>query len=462
MSWRASAFLLLISWGSLSFGAVYPWAFTPLYVGCAAVGIAGFLQRKRAAATDLPLAISLALLTVAVAVQLLPLHVHAIQSLSPETDAFLRRYVLGYATAIDRHPLSIEPAATTRALLAIGALGLLLLGSSRVLTESDTLHIARGVTLLGVVMALVGIAQKAMWNGKIYGFWTPYEAGTSFGPFVNRNHFAGWMLMALPLVIGYFCSRVARGMNGIKPGWRNRVIWLSSAEASQTILAGSAALLMALGLVLSMSRSGALGLLIALIIAGWFVTRGQSSALRRTVLGGFLIFVAVFVAWWVGVDQLATRFNEPDAVGLDGRLGIWADTWRIARRFPLVGSGLNTFGTATLFYQTTDLARHYAQAHNDYLQLLSDGGLLVCVPAAIVLVVLVTRIAAKLRQTRGESGYWIRIGALTGILAIACQEAVEFSLQMPGNATLFVILVVLASRRSRVAGAAYNLSSHAS
>src|SRR5215831_10039144 len=107
MSWRASAFLLLISWGSLSFGAVYPWAFTPLYVGCAAVGVAGLLQRKRTAPTDLPLAISLALLTIAIAVQLVPLHVNAIQALSPETDAFLRQYVFGYATAIDRHPLSI-------------------------------------------------------------------------------------------------------------------------------------------------------------------------------------------------------------------------------------------------------------------------------------------------------------------------------------------------------------------
>jgi O-antigen ligase/polysaccharide polymerase Wzy-like membrane protein len=449
MSWRASAFLLLISWGSLSFGAVYPWAFIPLYVGCAAVGIAGFLQHKRAVATDVKLAISLGLLTIAIAVQLVPLHVNAIHSLTPETDAFLRRYVLGYAIAIDRHPLSIEPAATTRALLATCALGLLLLGSVRVLSESDTLHVARGVAVLGVVLALVGIAQKAMWNGKIYGFWTPHEAGTSFGPFVNRNHFAGWMLMALPLVIGYFCSRVARGMKGVKPGWRNRVLWLSSAEANQTILAGSAALLMALALVLSMSRSGALGLLVALVIAGWFVTRGQSSTLRRAVLAGFLIFVGVFVVWWVGVDQLATRFNEPDAVGLSGRLGIWADTWRIVGRFPLVGTGLNTFGTATLFYQTTDPARHYAQAHNDYLQLLSDGGLLVCIPAAVVLVVLIARIAAGFRQASGESGYWIKIGALTGILAIAFQETVEFSLQMPGNAALFVILVALASRRSR-------------
>jgi hypothetical protein len=95
MSWRAAAILVLLSWGALSFGAVYPWAFTPLYVGCAVVGVVAFLQRKRTAATDLPLAVALLLLTSAIAVQILPLPASTIRVLSPETDAFLQKYLLG-------------------------------------------------------------------------------------------------------------------------------------------------------------------------------------------------------------------------------------------------------------------------------------------------------------------------------------------------------------------------------
>jgi hypothetical protein len=450
MSWRVAAILALVSWGALSFGAVYPWAFTPLYVGCAGVGTAALLQRRRATAVDIPLTVSLLLLAMAIAVQILPLHVGTIRVLSPETDVFLQRYVLGWTTAIERHALSIDPTATTRALLATCALGLLLVGSARALGETDALQIAKGVAVLGVVMALVGIVQKAMWNGKIYGFWTPYEAGDSFGPFVNRNHYAGWMLMALPLAIGYFCTRVGRAMRKVKPGWRNRVIWFSSLEASQTVLFGSGALVMALALVLTMSRSGAVGLVVAFVIAGGFVTRGQSTALRRVVLAAFLVFVGTFVMWWAGMDRLAARFNETDSVGAAGRLGIWADTWHIAQRFPVAGTGLNTFGTATIFYQTGDLSRHFAQAHNDYLQLLSDGGFLLAVPTAILLVVLIWRIARRFREPLTDADYWIRIGAVTGILAIAFQEAVDFSLQMPGNSALFVVLLVLASRRSRI------------
>jgi O-antigen ligase len=447
MSWRAAAVLVLISWGALAFGAVYPWAFIPLYVGCAAVGLAAILQRRRTIARDVPLILALLLIGSAIALQLVPLPAGMIRWLNPETDVFLQRYVLGYPAVMQRHALSIEPSGTLRALLGFGAFALLLLGSARALTDTDTLQIARGVSVLGVLMAIVGVVQKAMWNGKIYGFWTPTEAGDSFGPFVNRNHFAGWMLMALPLVIGYFYGRVARGMRDVKPGWRNRIVWFSSAEASKTILTGFAALLMALALVLTMSRSGAVGLLVALVIAGWFVARRQSSASRRAVLAAFLVFVGVFVVWWVGIDRLEDRFNETGpVVGLNGRLGIWADTWRIVGHYLLVGTGLNTFGTATLFYQTADLARHYVQAHNDYLQLLSDGGLLISIPAVILIFVFAGRVARRFRESSSDADYWIRIGAVTGILAIAFQEAVDFSLQMPGNAALFVILLALAIR----------------
>jgi len=450
MSWRAAAILVLIAWGALAFGAVYPWAFIPLYVGCAAVGLAAILQRRRTIARDVPLILALLLVGSAIALQLMPLPAGMIRWLNPETDVFLQRYVLGYPALMQRHALSIEPSATLRALLGFGAFALLLLGAARALTDADTLQIARGVSVLGVVMALAGVVQKAMWNGKIYGFWTPNEPGDSFGPFVNRNHFAGWMLMALPLVIGYFYGRVARGMRDVKPGWRNRIVWFSSPEASKTILTGFAALLMALALVLTMSRSGAMGLLVALVITGWFVTRRQSTASRRAVLAAFLVFVGIFVIWWVGIDRLESRFNETGpVVGLNGRLGIWADTWRIVGHYLPVGTGLNTFGTATLFYQTTDLARHYVQAHNDYLQLLSDGGLLICIPVVILIFVFASRVVRRFRESSSDADYWIRIGAVTGILAIAFQEAVDFSLQMPGNAALFVVLLVLASRRPR-------------
>jgi hypothetical protein len=332
-------------------------------------------------------------------------------------------------------------------LAATGVLSVLLLGLSRSLTRDDTLHIAGGVSILGVVLAVEGIAQKAMWNGKIYGFWTPEQVGDSFGPFVNRNHFAGWMLMALPLALGYFGARVALGMREVKPGWRDRLVWFSSADGSVMILVGFAVLLMALALTLTMSRSGMLGLLGALIISGWFVAHRQAAGSQRAIVAGYLMFVALAAAAWTGIDRITARFTDSTAADAGGRLGIWGDTLRIAGRFPMVGTGLNTYGTATLFYQTVEPRYHFAEAHNDYLQLAAEGGALVCIPAALAILAFARTVHRRFREVSVESSdYWIRIGAVTGIVAIALQEISDFSLQMPGNAVLFIILGGIALR----------------
>lgn len=450
MSWRAVETLALVAWGAFAFGAVYPWAFLPLFAACTLIGAAGFLQRTGAGKIEVVLASSLAVLVAAIGVQLVPVPGRTVRWMSPETDVVLQRFAVGYPTLAQRHALSIQPRGTGLALMAAAALSFFLLGLARTLTRDDTTQIARGISALGVVLALVGVAQKAMWNGKIYGFWTPIEAGDSFGPFVNRNHFAGWMLMALPLAVGYFCGRVARGVRQVKPGLRNRIVWFSSADASETMLVGFAVILMALALMLTMSRSGMIGLLVASVISGWFVARHQARGSRRAVVAGYLIFVALAAAGWTGFDRIAARFADSQTGTAGGRLAIWADTWRLARKFPITGTGLDTYGAATIFYQTVDLkTQHFAEAHNDYLQLLAEGGALVCIPAALAILAFAWTVRRRFRDLSPESiDYWIRVGAVTGIIAIAVQEISDFSLQMPGNAVLFVVLMALTVRHS--------------
>lgn len=208
--------------------------------------------------------------------------------------------------------------------------------------------------------------------------------------------------MALPLAVGYFGARVARGIRHVKPAWRNRLVWFSAADASETILVGFAVLLMALALTLSMSRSGMLWLLAALIISGWFVARRQATGSRR-VLVGYLIFVALVAAGWTGSDRIATRFAESGVAEAGDRLGIWGDTWRLAGRFLIVGTGLNTYGAATLFYQTVKPTYHFAEAHNDYVQLLAEGGALVCIPASLAIVAFVWTVRRRFRNLSTES-----------------------------------------------------------
>jgi O-antigen ligase len=203
---------------------------------------------------------------------------------------------------------------------------------------------------------------------------------------------------------------------------------------------------MALSLMLTMSRSGMLAFAASISITGWWAIRRLPSGTGRWVVAGYFAVLVLFVVGWAGVDAVAARFGSADPATVNERLPIWRDTWRVVTDFWLTGSGLNTYGVATLFYQTSVPGFHLREAHNDYLQLAAEGGLLLGVPIVCAVAALVREIRLRFVDSSGSS-YWIRLGAVTGLGAIALQSTVEFSLQMPGNAALCAVLCGIALHR---------------
>jgi O-antigen ligase len=395
------------------------------------------------------------LLGAAILLQLLPVSVQTLQRISPTADELLRRYSLAYATAAGhanagyRHTLSVDAGLTRTSLLLLVAFGVFLVGLLRRLTRDALGRLALGLIFIGSVLALVGMAQRAMGLKEIYGFWQPEEAGSNpFGPFVNHNHFAGWMLMAIPVGLGYLSALIERGMRGVRPHWRNRLLWFATPQASRTVLVGLALLLMGVSLVMTLSRGGIGCLIVAVGISGAASLRYQTAGARRQVYAVYLVILLIAAIGWVGVGSVAARFAASSDQDLNGRLGPWTDAVSVAERFPLTGSGLNTYSVTMMFYQRHDLALHYDQAHNDYLQLAAEGGVLLGLPILLLLGVTVNRIWRSFRDIPREGRtYWIKVGAVTGLFAIALQELVDFSLQMPGNAALFVALCAIAMYR---------------
>ena len=470
--------VLAIAWGAFSFGAVYDWAYWPLALALTAVasvglfvplpgetrsgfGIrdSGFGGRDSGfgirsgvgalTASSLVLGAAMSAVGTAILLQLVPLKFDLLRSLSPETMRLLGQFDLQVRSgAASTHPTSIAPALTSTALLLFGSMALTMLGTARLLSLGGAKPVAESIVVVGVALALAGIVQQPLFTGKIYGLWTPFGEGSPYGPFVNKNHFAGWMLMALPLALGLLCGGIARAMRGVRHRWRDRLLWFSSPAANRLILTGSAAILMALSLVLTMSRSGIAALALSLFITGIVVLRRQRDRGRKAVAIAYLVFVAVVVVAWVGTEAIVDRFTQTDWTEFNGRYGAWTDASNIFARFPVAGTGLNTYGTATVFYQQHDMEHHYVQAHNDYLQLAAEGGFLVLVPATIALVVFVAAVRRRFASETSTMAYWLRVGAVTGLVAIALQETVEFSLQMPGNAALCATLCGIALHRA--------------
>ena len=440
---------LALAWGALAFGAVYAWAFWPLAVACALYGTHALVRRGNMPRVPSVLtAVCLAAVAAAMLMQLVPLSVNMLAALSPHAERVLSEFDLSFATrSVDRHELSIAPTATMTAFVLYVAFITMMLGVARTVSATGPRRLAALITALGVVLALVGIIQRPFYSGQIYGFWTPMMASSPFGPFINKNHFAGWMLMALPLTFGLLCASAAR-VTRQRPtaGWRDRVLWWSSPEASRVLLVAAAAAVMALSLVLTMSRSGMLALAASISITSWFAIRRLPAGSGRWVVAAYFACVVLFVVGWAGVDAVAARFGSANPVTVNERLPIWRDSWRIVTDFWLTGSGLNTYGVATLFYQTSVPGFHLREAHNDYLQLAAEGGLLLGVPIVCAAAALGRDIRRRFAASLGSS-YWIRLGAVTGLGAVALQSSVEFSLQMPGNAALCAVLCGIALHR---------------
>jgi hypothetical protein len=169
----------------------------------------------------------------------------------------------------------------------------------------------------------------------------------------------------------------------------------------------------------------------------------RTSRGKRLVLPASLGVVALMVVSWVGIERIATRFVSRPLIDADGRYAIWTDAWRIVQDFWLTGTGLNTFGVSALFYQASLRGSHMREAHNDYLQLLAEGGVLLAIPILMAIAAAAFVIQRRLREDVG-SIWCIRMGAVTALLAIAAQSLVEFSLQMPANAALFCVICGIA------------------
>lgn len=460
-----------IVWGTFAFGAVYPWAFIPLAGACGVAGVFLLVLERDGRPPLTALAVGLAAIGLAVTLQLVPLPAETLTRVSPRTAPLVAQYeqaygVLGLSPNTAQstrdgqpapRPISIAPDRTRIGLLLFGTLAVFFLGVSRLLSATGSIAISRFLIGTGLVLALVGIGQYALTLHEpyplVYGFWKPKFITRPFGPFINPNHFAGWMLMVLPLALALFYEALLQTLREARMLTRNRIAIASTPSFGTLVVLGLSALVMGLALLMTRSRSGLAAFAAGSALAAWTVFRRQKTTMGRLAVVGSFVVLLGGAGIWAGVDTLASKFVERgsgrDFSSVGGRIAIWKDTLHIFRAFPLTGSGLNTYGTAMSLYQTFDRTSHYQEAHNDYLQVLAEGGALVGVPVLFTLGLFIREVRRRFREAPKEgTTYWLRVGAVVGMISIGLQSLVEFSLQMPANAALFAALAAIALHQS--------------
>ena len=438
------AVAVLLAWSAVSFGAVYPWAYLPAGAGIAAIAAVVLANARVRWSLNAPAAAAL-VLVLAIASQVVPVAATVLTPSSHGAGKVLSAIDIGYANGVTAaHSLSVNAAATWFGLAAFALLATWAVSMTALFADTRRLHeTVRNVTVVGCVLALVGLVQRVTFNGKLLWFWTPrFYATNGFGPFVNRNHFAGWMLLAVALAVGYLFGTLSRSRGPQRMSLRDTLLWLGSREAVTPVLVSISVIVMLCSVVWTMSRSGIVGTGVALTIPLAAATRRCTASTHRLLLVVYLLFVTTGVVAWRGTDTLAHWYADTST--LEWRMQLWKDTVPALRDFWLTGSGLNTYGTVMLVYPRADMSVLPREAHNDYLQLAVEGGLLLCIPVVLLVFGVGRTIVRRLREPQNEMTWWIRMGACAGICGMAVQELTEFSLQIPAVALLFATSLAIA------------------
>lgn len=376
----------------------------------------------------------------AAALPLVPLPRGLAHLISPATEAAVD--AISLVPTSGPLPLTIAVKDTAHGVLLYAAVLLVFFSARQIFAARGLRTVTRAVALIGLVLAVVAIAQHVTNPRLMYWRWLPIdEAAYPFGPFVNRNHFGTWAILAVPLCAGYLLAHATahHGPRADMP-WQRRV--KATLDARGALLLATCTSLV-LATVISLSRSGMIGLL-ATAVAGaaigrWKVSAGAALP-RRALLfagaAGFLSLVAVlFVA---DPAALRNRFSATGVAAVD-RLLIWRDTMSVVRDFWLTGSGVGTYQISMALYQQSSPGVIYNQAHNHYLQVVAEGGLLVSIPAAFALASFVR--LAKARLAEDKSGlFWVRAGAASALCGIAVQNLWETGLTTPANAALAAVV----------------------
>jgi O-antigen ligase len=488
--------LALIASSVAAIGSVHRWAYVPLWFGCLALAllevaraVARSRLRRRLGARVATLHVSgrwLALDSASSGQEGwsvdLGLHPWRSAPLLWPALAFLA-WVLLQLVPFPDGPTTISRLHTARGLAFLAACLAVHMASAGTFASSRARRrFRRFVALLGSAVALTGLVQLAAGAARIYGVFEPHEDSAAiFGPFVNRNHFAGYMLLVIPICLSQLARAQERYAAALGPGanLRRHLVKLGRPEGTALVEAAAPALLTIAALAATTSRGALLAFVGALGVTAVQAARRHTSS---AALWAAAAFIAVS-GGWVGFDQMQKRFGRV-SLEATGRYEVWKDTLSRMEGRWITGHGFNTFAIAmsraapwtaptgstpwpdwfrpvgeegvpvgTRVPARVSGLAWYREAHNEYLQVLAETG----IPG---LALALAAAAAVLWRARGDQ--WL----LAALLALLLHCFVDFDLQIPALAVLASALAALgrgspaapATRPSRAAGATQSSS----
>lgn len=305
------------------------------------------------------------------------------------------------------------------------------------------------LTLNGVAITAFAIAQKLTWNGMLFWKFPLRYGGSPFGPFSSRNNCAAYLLLCLACAISCLISAVfpfgmgrkseaPTSIRQILQTWINRILGNTTPAV---LLSLAAVLIIAVGVMVSMSRIGQIGLMISLLVLMPALSRWSTQWLLLTVVFAAGIYGGVI---WLGqssqVTQRLETLSDP-LEAMQGRFDHWREVEGLIRDFPLLGCGWGCYRWANPLYLSKDPNVWFHHAENQYLEVLAEAGLLGLIS---FLVAFLLAAFASARAIRSDGDGTLLPMGLCGLLAataMATNSMTNFALSMGSISLTLAVLM---------------------
>ncbi len=297
------------------------------------------------------------------------------------------------------------------------------------------------IIIFGFALAFIGIIQSLISHDKIYGLLDA-RLGAPFGPFVNRHNFAAYMEMTLGLSLG--------------------LLFTGAIDKDKRLLFFTAIGLMGVSLLMSQSRGGLISFIasLAFLIAltsfrqdekGREVKADSRAILLRVGLAFAFVIVLFIGIASIGSDTSLTRLTEQTQANdpTPSRTEIWQTTLKMIAARPVFGWGLGAYGIGYAQFDVRNGATRAEQAHNDYLQVLADTGIIGAIIGIFFIASLFYQ-SWQRRKTKDTFRKGVVAGSLTGCFAVLVHSLFDFTLHTTAVALLFLTLAALATIGNRV------------
>jgi O-antigen ligase len=282
-------------------------------------------------------------------------------------------------------------------------------------------------------------------------------SGSAVGTYVNRNHLAGLLEMALPITLGLVAAGIGRGGSSTRYAGRH---WLRRAaqflarlpRLNQAMIFTALFIILLLGLIFSRSKSGILVGMVGIVLSALLYGRhvgGARAGSMATLFGA----IGLALAAVIGLAPVMERFSVEGAL-TDARWSIFNTSMTALWQFFPFGSGLGTFSEVYGRFQPDTIGQFVNRVHNDYIEFVFEGGL----PALVVVVMFVALYALRwprlLRGANWGTLSFMQVGAGIGLLLMALHSLTDFNLHIPANAIYFALLAGVFFHRNEQHGKA--------